>query len=111
MFTQEIDKLLAALSESPDYAGIVEQKDLVHQIAEKSRGTKLYELSANERLIWGGMMTGFAVEQKVMTLVVNILKGLGESKDEIIEDGVIVVLMPMLDNALQEGYGERKRTS
>ena len=56
-------------------------------------------------------MTGFTVEQKVMTLVVNILKGLGESKDEIIEDGVIVVLMPMLDNALQEGYGERRRTN
>ncbi|MEA4835350.1 MAG: hypothetical protein VB133_09460 [Anaeromusa sp.] len=111
MFTQEIDKLLTALSKSPDYAGIIEQKELVHQIAEKDRETKLYELSANERLIWGGMMTGFTVEQKVMTLVVNILKGLGESKDEIIEDGVIVVLMPMLDNALQEGYGERRRTS
>ena len=111
MFTQEIDKLLTALSKSPDYAGIIEQKELVHQIAKKARETKLYELSANERLIWGGTMTGFTVEQKVMTLVVNILKGLGESKDEIIEDGVIVVLMPMLDNALQEGYGERRRTS
>ena len=110
MFRKEIDQLLEALKESPDYAGIIEQKDLVHQIAEKARGTKIYELSADERLIWGGMMTGFTVEQKVMTLVVNILKGLGESKDEIIEDGVIVVLMPMLDNALQEGYGERKRT-
>ena len=111
MFRKEIDQLLAALRKSPDYAGIIEQKDLVRQIAEKARGTKLYELSSNERLIWGGMMTGFTVEQKVMTLVVNILKGLGESKDEIIEDGVIVVLMPMLDNALQEGYGERRRTN
>ena len=110
MFAKEIDQLLKELRKSPDYAGIIEQKDLVHQIAEKARGTKLYELSSNERLIWGGMMNGFTVEQKVMTLVVNILKGLGESKDEIIEDGVIVVLMPMLDNALQEGYGERRRT-
>ena len=99
------------MSKSPDYAGIIEQKELVHQIAEKARKTKLYELSANERLIWGGMLTGLTVEQKVMTLVVNILKGLGESKNEIIEDGVIVVLMPMLDNALQEGYGERRRTN
>ena len=111
MFRKEIDQLLEALKESPDYAGIIEQKDLVHQIAEKARGTKIYELSADERLIWGGMMTGFTVEQKVMTLVDNILKGLGESKDEIIEDGVIVVLMPMLDNALQERYGERRRTN
>ena len=111
MFAKEIDQLLKALRKSPDYAGIIEQKELVHQIAEKARETKLYELSANERLIWGGMMTGFTVEQKVMTLVVNILKGLGESKDEMIEDGVIVVLMPMLDNALQEGYGERRRTN
>ena len=111
MFRKEIDQLLEALKEAPDYAGIIEQKELVHQIAEKARETKLYELSADERLIWGGMMAGFTVEQKVMTLAVNILKGLGESKDEIIEDGVIVVLMPMLDNALQEGYGERRRAN
>lgn len=50
------------------------KRELVNQIAEKARGTKLYDLSSNERLIWGGMMSGFAVEQKVMTLVVNLLK-------------------------------------
>ena len=111
MFTQEIDKLSAALSESPDYAGIIEQKELVHQIAEKARKTKLYELSANERLIWGGMLTFFTVEDKVMTLVINLLNGLEKSKDETVSDGVMVLLMPMLDNALQEGYGERRRTS
>lgn len=111
MFTQEIDKLLAALSESPDYAGIIEQKELVHQIAEKAKATKIYKLSANERLIWGGMLTGLTVEQKVMTIVINMLQGLGESKDKTVDDGVIAVLMPMLDNALQEGYGERRRTN
>ena len=111
MFRKEINQLLEALKESPDYAGIIEQKELVHQIAEKARGTKLYELSSHERLIWGGMLTGLTVEQKVMTIVINMLRGLGESKDEAVEDGVIAVLMPMLDNALQEGYGERKRTS
>ena len=111
MFTQEIDKLLTALSKSPDYAGIVEQKDLVHQIAEKARGTKLYEQFANDRLIWGGMMTGFTVEQKVMTIVISLLEALRKPLDKIILANVIVVLMPILDNALQEGYGERRRTS
>ena len=57
------------------------------------------------------MLTGLTVEQKVMTIVINMLQGLGESKDETVDDGVIAVLMPMLDNALQEGYGERRRTS
>ena len=54
MFRKEIDQLLRALKKSPDYAGIVEQKELVHQIAEKAKATKIYKLSANERLIWGG---------------------------------------------------------
>ena len=46
-----------------------------------------------------------------MTLVINLLNGLEKSKDETVSDGVIVLIMPMLDNALQEGYGERRRTN
>lgn len=111
MFAKEIDQLLKALRKSPDYAGIVEQKDLVHQIAKKARKTINYTRLTNERLMWSGMLNERTAEDKVIIIVLSLFQALEDAKSKAEIDSLVAVVMPMLDDLLQEGYGERKRTN